>query len=52
MTIRIGPAGKDAANKHATGQGYEHYTEWVRDLIAAEVTNPKHNLRPKPRGQR
>ena len=51
--IRIAPGGKAAAEEYAREKcGYQYPSEWVRDLIAAEVQNPKHNLRPKPKGKR
>ena len=57
VTFRLAESGKAAAQKYAAAQGYtgqhstEGYTAWIRDLVQAEVTNPRHNLRPKPKGK-
>lgn len=47
VPFRTYPAGKAAIEAAAKKSGYVHYTAWIRDLCAAEVQSPKHNLKPK-----
>jgi hypothetical protein len=47
VPFRVAPAGKAAIQKAAEQAGYDHYTAWIRDLCAAEISNPKHRPRPK-----
>lgn len=47
VPFRVAPGGKAAIQAAAEKAGYDHYTEWIRDLCAAEVRNPKHHLKPK-----
>lgn len=48
VTVRIAPSGKAAIQAAATAAGYAEYTAWIRDLAAAEIRNPRHNLHPVP----
>lgn len=48
MPLRISAAGKAVIQRAAKAAGFQHYTAWARAVLAAEATNPKHHVRPKP----
>lgn len=41
VPFRVSPAGKDAMIQTAKNQGYDQYTEWIRDVLAREVAQPR-----------
>lgn len=48
ITLRVFPAGRKAILAAARRDGFTQYTAWLRAVAAAEATNPKHHVRPKP----
>lgn len=52
VPFRVAPNGKAAIQAEAERRGYDKYTEWIRDVLAAECRNPKHRPTPRKKEQK
>ena len=48
VPLRVSPTGKARWIEAAKAAGYDHYTAWMRDVLAAEAVAPRHKPKPKP----